>query len=143
MNVNPTGIDLRPSAGRVLIRSFIPTGPDRVSGIIGRALALSEKEVEDQLDRLRAEFGGRHLNLDEPWLRHFEKIQAYFTNSISLSANRRLMVGAYFSGEYAIESAALFNPSIVPHPDQAGLDEGRTPLHPEPSGHWRGPYFVD
>jgi predicted GH43/DUF377 family glycosyl hydrolase len=124
LNVNPTGIELRPSASRVLIRSFIPTGPDRVSGIIERVLALSEMEVEAHLDRLRSEFGSRHPNLDEPWLRQFDKIQAHLTNNISLSANRRLMVGAYFSGEYSIESAALFNPSIVAHPDQTDLDEG-------------------
>ena len=122
MNLNPTGIDLRPNAERVLNRSFIPTGPDRVSGIIERVLAFSEMEAEAQLDRLRAEFSGRHLNLDESWLRHFEKIQAYLKNSIPLSANRRLVVGAYFSGEYAIESVALFNPSIVAHPDQTDLD---------------------
>ncbi len=122
MNVNPTGIELRPSAGRLLNRSFIPTGPDRVKGIIERVLAFSEKEAEVQLDRLRAEFGDRHLDLDESWLRHFGKIRAYLPNSISLSASRRLMLGAYFSGEYAIESAALFNPSIVAHPDQAGLE---------------------
>lgn len=118
MNVNPTGIELRPSAGRVLNRSFIPTGPDRVTGIIERVLALSEKEAEVQLSHLRAEFGTRHLDLDQSWLRHFEKVQAYLPAGIPLSANRRLMVGAYFSGEYAIESAALFNPSIVPHPVQ-------------------------
>jgi predicted GH43/DUF377 family glycosyl hydrolase len=122
LNINPTGIELRPSPGRVLNRSFIPTGPGRVSGIIERVLTLSETEAGAQLDRLRAEFARRHSNLDESWMRHFEKIQAYVTNSISLSANRRLIVGAYFSGEYAIESAALFNPSIVVHPDQSDLD---------------------
>ena len=106
----------------MLNRSFIPTGPDRVSDIIERVLSLSEKEVEAQLECLHAEFGGRHLNLAQSWLRHFEKIRAYLTDSPSLSANRRLIIGAYFSGEYAIESAALFNPSIVPHPDQGDLD---------------------
>jgi predicted GH43/DUF377 family glycosyl hydrolase len=33
-------------------------------------------------------------------------------------------VGAYFSQEYAVESAALFNPSMVAHPDQSGLPHG-------------------
>lgn len=122
MNVYPTGIDLRPNASRVLSRPFIPTGRGRVGGIIERVLAFSEMEAEAHLDRLRAEFSGRHPNLDESWLRHFEKIQAYVANGSSLSANRRLLLGAYFSGEYAIESAALFNPSIVAHPDQTDLD---------------------
>ena len=34
------------------------------------------------------------------------------------------MIGAYFTQEYALESAALFNPSIVWHPDQSGLAAG-------------------
>ena len=35
-----------------------------------------------------------------------------------------LLLGAYFTSEYSVEAAALFNPSIVPHPDQKGLDKG-------------------
>jgi len=54
-------------------------------------------------------------------LRQFEKVKAYLSNDESLSASRRLLVGAFFTGEYAIESVALFNPSIVPHPNQTGL----------------------
>jgi predicted GH43/DUF377 family glycosyl hydrolase len=54
-------------------------------------------------------------------LGQFEKVKAYLSNHESLSASRRLLVGAFFTGEYAIESVALFNPSIVPHPDQTHL----------------------
>ena len=35
-----------------------------------------------------------------------------------------MLIGAYFTHEYSPESAALFNPSIVPHPDQTGLPKG-------------------
>jgi predicted GH43/DUF377 family glycosyl hydrolase len=35
-----------------------------------------------------------------------------------------MLIGALFSGEYALESAALFNPSIVPHPDQSDMPAG-------------------
>ena len=41
-----------------------------------------------------------------------------------LSEQRRLLIGSYFLAEYSLESAALFNPSIVPHPDQTGLPPG-------------------
>ena len=41
-----------------------------------------------------------------------------------MSADRRLLIGAYFTHEYAVEAAALFNPSIVPAPDQSGLASG-------------------
>jgi predicted GH43/DUF377 family glycosyl hydrolase len=87
-------------------------------------LALSEIEVSQQLDQLRVELGARHTNLDGSWLRQFDQIRAYLPNDVSLSENRRHVLGAYFTGEYAIESAALFNPSIVPHPDQTNLGKG-------------------
>jgi len=37
-----------------------------------------------------------------------------------------LLIGAYFTHEYSIESAAFFNPSMVEDPDQANLQEGQT-----------------
>jgi predicted GH43/DUF377 family glycosyl hydrolase len=70
------------------------------------------------------DFGGRHLDLDRSWLRHFEKVRTFLPTDAKPSEARRLYIGALFSGEYALESAALFNPSIVPHPDQTGLAEG-------------------
>jgi hypothetical protein len=47
--------------------------------------------------------------------------KGYLSNNESLSASRRLLIGAFFTGEYAVESVALFNPSVVPHPNQRGL----------------------
>src|ERR1700722_8714841 len=120
----PAGIDFRPNASRGLTRPFIPTGPGRVRGIIDRVLALSEMEVASELDCLRSELSARHADLDRAWLRQFDRVQAYLPVQTSLSDHRSLLLGAYFTGEYAIESAALFNPSIVPHPDQTNLDEG-------------------
>ena len=37
---------------------------------------------------------------------------------------QRQLVGAYFLNEYSLEAAALFNPSIVSHPDQSGVPKG-------------------
>jgi predicted GH43/DUF377 family glycosyl hydrolase len=121
LKINSTAIDLRPDIGRVLNRPFIPASPDQVSNIIDRVLSFTEAEVEAQLVNLRDEFDHRHPNLERSWLRQFEKVKAYLSNNESLSASRRLLIGAFFTGEYAIESVALFNPSIVPHPDQKDL----------------------
>jgi predicted GH43/DUF377 family glycosyl hydrolase len=124
LNIESTGIEFRPCSGRVLSLPFIPTGRGRVSGIIDRVLDLSESEAEALLIRLRSDFDGQHSNLDGSWLHQFGKIKGYLTNGRSLSPNRQLLIGALFTAEYALESAALFNPSIVPHPDQTDLDEG-------------------
>lgn len=114
---------LRPDASRVLLRAFIPDQPDRVVRIIGRALALSDREVTQELRHLRAEFGARHRGLDRVWGQHFDKVQRHVDAGQNLSAERKALIGSLFTGEYALESAALFNPSIVAHPDQAGLAE--------------------
>jgi predicted GH43/DUF377 family glycosyl hydrolase len=116
-----SSIDLRPSFERVLNRPFIPASPDQVSNIIERVLSFSEAEVETQLACLRDEFAHRHPNLEKSWLRQFEKVGAYLSNEAFLPTSRRLLIGAFFTGEYAVESVALFNPSIVPHPDQTDL----------------------
>jgi predicted GH43/DUF377 family glycosyl hydrolase len=119
--VNSTVIDFRPNIGRVLNRPYIPTDPGRVRRIIDRVLSFTEAEAEAQVASLRTEFDERHPNLERSWLRHFEKVKAYLSNKESPSVSQRLFIGAFFTGEYAIESAALFNPSIVPHPNQANL----------------------
>ena len=119
--VNSTVIDFRPNIGRVLNRPYIPTDPGRVRRVIDRVLSFTEAEAEAQVASLRTEFDERHPNLERSWLRHFEKVKAYLSNKESPSVSQRLLIGAFFTGEYAIESAALFNPSIVPHPNQANL----------------------
>ena len=124
LTIHPTEINLRPNNARVLIRPFIPGDTARIVNIIGRALALSEAEIEEQLVAVTEEFGSRHLNLRTFWRRHFDRVKAHVFSGRPLSEARQLYIGALFSGEYALEAAALFNPSIVPHPDQTGLADG-------------------
>ncbi len=108
----------------MLIRPFIPSNPARVVNILGRALALSDAETDDYLSAVTAEFSGRHVDIQAIWRMHFERVRPHLFSTRPISESRRLYIGALFSGEYALESAALFNPSIVPHPDQTGLNPG-------------------
>lgn len=117
-------ITLAPDHARVIIRPFIPGDPNRVTTIIGRALALSEEEVDAELAAVRAEFDSRHFDIAGVLRHHYGKILPHLFTERPLSEARQLLIGALFSGEYALESAALFNPSIVPHPDQEGMAEG-------------------
>jgi predicted GH43/DUF377 family glycosyl hydrolase len=71
-----------------------------------------------------AEFGGRHVDIRAAWKSNFARVKAHVFSSRPLSEARQLYIGALFSGEYSLEAAALFNPSIVPHPDQSGVAEG-------------------
>ena len=124
LNLQPTGILFQPDNARVLIRPFIPGDPARIVKIIGRALALSEAETEEQLVAVTADFGKRHSDIRALWRQNFERVKGHVFSSRPLSEARQLYIGALFSGEYSLESAALFNPSLVAHPDQSGLAEG-------------------
>ena len=75
---------------------------------------------------MRREFDGRHLDIEELLLGAFEKVRAAALHQTAALPTRASFSSARSSsGEYALESAALFNPSIVPHPDQTGIPTGR------------------
>ena len=117
-------VTLLPESARVIIRPFIPSDIHRMTTIIGRALALTEDEVARELSAVRQEFDARHFDVESRLTAHYQKIRQHVFTQRPLSHERQLLIGALFSGEYALESAALFNPSIVPHPDQSGVSTG-------------------
>lgn len=124
MEVKRTGIILRPTNSRVVIRPFEPINTNRIEKILARIASLSEREVEVLLEQIMREFRERHHRTREFFLNRFEQVRAHLLTDQVLSENRRLLIGAYFTQEYALESAALFNPSMVWHPDQNGLPDG-------------------
>ncbi len=117
-------VTFQPQSARVIIRPFIPAKAQIVINILKRALALSEAEAEAELKTLMSEFVSRHFDIELVLLAHHEKVRRHIPLQPPLSRVRQLLIGALFSGEYALESAALFNPSIVPHPDQTGVPAG-------------------
>ncbi len=117
-------VTLLPQSERVILRPFISSSTTHTAAILDRALALGEEETVRSLDALLEEFGSRHLDIEPTLLANYERVLPHIVTQTPLSHSRRLYIGALFSGEYALESAALFNPSIVPHPDQTGVPEG-------------------
>ncbi len=109
---------------RVIPRFLELSDPDRERGVVERVLRLTEAEVADGLARVLEHFGGRHPALEASLLRHYERVAHYTAGREPLSHADRLLLGAHFTMEYAIEAAALFNPSIVLHPDQTGAPAG-------------------
>jgi predicted GH43/DUF377 family glycosyl hydrolase len=124
MNITRTGIVLKPDAARVLFRPFNPVGEERPLRLLARILSLPEVEVVDLLAQVLAEFKTRHQRLLDYFLVRFEFVRHLLPTDQLLSDDRKLLIGAYFTHEYSLEAAALFNPSIVPHPDQSGLPDG-------------------
>src|SRR3989442_2680741 len=72
-------------------------------------------------DEVVAEFSQRHQQIRTHFLESFEQVRELLVTDEELSEQRRLLIGSYFLAEYSLESAALFNPSIVPHHDQTDL----------------------
>jgi predicted GH43/DUF377 family glycosyl hydrolase len=95
-----------------------------VANILARALAMSDEDAQARLATLHEEFASRHFDIESLLLVHYEKVRPHVPVKHPLPRVRQLLIGALFSGEYALEAAALFNPSIVPHPDQDGVPEG-------------------
>src|SRR5579862_2063723 len=115
---------LKPNPARVLIRPFRPSRESIARNIVQRVMDLPEAEVGRQLKGVLAEFEDRHEAVEKFFLMRFARMRRLIEGRSKLSEERRLLIGSYFTHEYSLESAALFNPSIVPHPDQSGLATG-------------------
>jgi predicted GH43/DUF377 family glycosyl hydrolase len=119
-----TPVLIRPDAARVVARIFLPgqegaaSGTSRAAGVIARCQAMGEHEVQELLAEIVERHGDRHRSLPQVLEDHFAAIAHRIDGTGRLSRARRLLIGAYFTQEYALEGAALFNPSVVAHPDQ-------------------------
>jgi predicted GH43/DUF377 family glycosyl hydrolase len=115
-----------PDASRTLSRLFVPgqetliRGESRARAVIDRILAMSEDEVDRTLARTVVRFADRYRDLGDTLERNFGLVAHRLGGNITVGSARQRLIGAYFTQQYALEAAALFNPSIVPHPDQAG-----------------------
>jgi len=124
VTVKRSDLVLRPDPTRVLARPFHPSTRQRAAGIGGQVTALPESEVHALLAEVEAEFGDRHVKIREFLKRRFEQVRPWLRSGPGISDERKLLLGAYFTHEYSLEAAALFNPSIVPHPDQTDVPPG-------------------
>lgn len=115
---------LDPDRTHVLARPFRLMSDKRSIKISARVMALPESEVHALLEGVRAEFGDRQQNIDEFLRRRYNDVSPYLLTGQILSDERKLLLAGYFTHEYSLEAAALFNPSMVPHPDQSGVPDG-------------------
>jgi predicted GH43/DUF377 family glycosyl hydrolase len=123
-----TAIHLRSDDSRVVSRLFIPGqeliggSESRAANTVERLLSLDEDDVDAALEDLFARFVLRHDDLARIFDDHADRVSDYLTAPITRA--RRRLIGAAFTHEYSIEGAAICNPSLVIHPDQAGLERG-------------------
>ena len=121
---------LRADPSRVITRLFVPGQEgfehqeSRAGAVLARILAMDEDEVRSSVDDVITRFDGRHRDLVATFRRHAHELADRLDRHGELSEARMLLVGATFTSEYALEGAALCNPSIVAHPDQTGTAAG-------------------
>jgi predicted GH43/DUF377 family glycosyl hydrolase len=119
-----TCVVLLPDNQRVIMRPHIPFSEVRIERIISRVMSLDEPDMQKELKILLDKFSHRHHNFELLLEQQFDFVRRYMPSDIVPSRDQRLYIGSFFWAEYSFESAALFNPSIVPHPDQSGLPQG-------------------
>jgi predicted GH43/DUF377 family glycosyl hydrolase len=125
-NVQVTRLPLRlaPDPRRVITRLFTPGSAARVRAILDRVIALPEAEVSAILKTVIADYHLRHRNIRGMFRQNYIAATHLVEGQTELEEDRRLLAGAYFTNEYSLESVALFNPSMVLHPDQSGVRRG-------------------
>ncbi|MBW4052557.1 MAG: glycosidase [Proteobacteria bacterium] len=131
--LNRQRLDLRPDPARVVVREFKPateprdlnaTDRRRANHIVERVMALDPETAAAQLAEVLQTFQGRHRNLLDIFEARASEMEGAFAAHSSFTQDQRRLIGAYFLHEYSFEAAALFNPSIVAHPDQSGAPTG-------------------
>ena len=122
--IRRSGLVLHPDRARVLARPLHLVNRQHTAKICAQVLALPPSEVKALLQQVEAEFGERHVQILEFLRRRFDQVRPWLRPGRTLSDEQQLLLGAYVTHEYSLEAAALFNPSIVPHPDQSDLPPG-------------------
>ena len=130
--VNRQSLYLRPDPARVVVRPFKPateprdlnpTDKVRANHIVDRVLRLDAEAAAQQLSEVLENFAGRHRNLLDIFKSRAAEMEDALEPHAQLNKTQRGLIGAYFLSEYSFEASALFNPSIVRHPDQTGAPE--------------------
>ncbi len=130
--VRRTEHELHADPTRVVTMLFLPgqelaaPGLSRSSAVIQRVMALDEEDVEETLADIVVSYSSRHGDLLATLDAHADLVAHRLPDAPPVSVDRRRLIGAYFTQEYSVEAAALFNPSMVAHPDQSGLAQGVT-----------------
>ncbi|HEX6428831.1 MAG TPA: glycoside hydrolase family 130 protein [Niastella sp.] len=125
LQVKRINIRLNPDVKKVIPR-FFNTGNERSLSLIKKVMQLSDQEANDLFLQVYKEFCDRYQNIGSIFEKHYELVVHLLPENdrLTISKDKKLLIGSYFTMEYSLEHAALFNPSIVEDPDQSGAGPG-------------------
>ena len=125
--VSRMSLEYKPDSSRVVARYFM-SGKERAAQMINRIMEVPDQDVHPMLIKTLRQFARRHRNISEVLIRHCNNLESIIKAQgfaiEELSDERKMLIGSYFTMEFAIESAAFFNPSVMEDPVQDGLSEG-------------------
>jgi len=129
VTVNRKPIRFYSDPKRVITRFFFPGPETRVQSIINKVVGMPDQAANLALNQSLRDFSSRHRNISRIYQKNFDRVRDIMAGRNGdlnqISEYKKLLIGAYFTSEYSIESAAFFNPSMVEDPDQTGLQEGQ------------------
>lgn len=123
LHVNRLPFRLKSDASRTIVR-FFWAGPERAARIINRVLSVDPWQRERMLEQVLTDFAHRHEEIEDILTDHCESAMQQAKMNADLDREQKLLIGSFFTMEYAFESAALFNPSMVAAGDQTGVGRG-------------------
>jgi predicted GH43/DUF377 family glycosyl hydrolase len=125
-------LKLRPDPSRTILRPFWPEYPvgfaspdhSRARAIVDRVIALDKEQTNTELGWVVNGLGAHHRNVDDMLARQYCEVATKLNLPDEIKDYHKKLIGGYFSQEYSFEAAALFNPSITPHPQQTDVADG-------------------
>lgn len=129
INVHRLDTIFQPDPKRVIARFFFPGPESRVKKIIKKVIEIEDDRAKITLNQALRNFSDRHRNISKIFQKHYNHVERFVIELgyklEDIPEFKRLLIGAFFTNEYSIESAAFFNPSMVDDPDQSNLLEGQ------------------
>lgn len=138
-------VKITPSSSRTLIRPFVPGNPAQVDHILFRIFSVGAAERQEILQQIYDRIDIPDSIIKSILLRHFRIVRHRIPSNMEIDEEQQEFIGAYFTQQYALESTALFNPSIVPHPvqDKAGVTKFIMSLRALGEGHISSIIFME
>jgi predicted GH43/DUF377 family glycosyl hydrolase len=121
MAIRKTGIVLKPDMTKSILKNLEPGNKERINKIIDRVISLTEEVSINEYESIKQLYFNRHKNTEQKYINRFTELIDYLPQGIEISSLKQKLIGSYFLSEYTLECAALFNPSMIWHPDQSGL----------------------
>ena len=106
LTVTRSPLTLKADSKRVIARRYVAGDETRVAAIVARVMALDEEMVSSLLADVLSRYASRHRNIEAVFDRNYRVVVAQRDGQGGCTAERKLLIGAYFTCEYSLESVA-------------------------------------